>query len=437
MADDRGNILRGREAPRRWEELTFGPYEPFPSRRQRISEFWLMRTFDPTVRTALTILRTLILSRLGDYMHPDEAVQDEVREALAQAEGGAPRIVGQLLSALWAGFAVVELGWGPTEAGGWGLARTELLHPLTFFPRYYAHPNQQDGIVVDPSLGRVAEFRQLPQASGEAETVFEPDEVLYWPVFAELREQVYGASLLEAARPIWYARVRLSAYWNTYCEKLAMPTPLVQSPVDTIDSPDGSGRVSAGQFFADLWAQLQPGQALVAPYTPGQEWKVDALAPAGDGGAAFARRLDDLDAQMWAAMLTPRLLMIEPEHGSRAQSSTSIDLFLQVVDGIRAEIGSVLVHQLARQIIATNRGALDDYGEWAWQPLADADLERLARVLMSVEQARSAQAMRGGWTDADDRHIREVFSEVLADPDEAGPPTQVPDDIARRYGVLP
>jgi len=401
----------GRNAPKGWEAWEVGPYVRWPEQRKRVHEFWLMRTFDPVVRTALALIGRMIVPRVGEYAHEDETVAERVNGWLMRL-GGPQTVVRQLLSGLWAGYAVVELKWN--IAAEWTVTATNLLHPLTFFARY----GTEQGIALDPTTGRVEVFRQLPQASGEEPIDFAPERVLYWPAFGELREQVFGASLLEAARPVWFARVRLGNYWNTYCEKIACPTPVIQVPVDTVEDPTSGQVVSAAQYVTDLFASLEPGMAVSLPYTPGQEWHIDQLAPEGDSGRAFDLRLASLEREMWLAMLTPRLLMAEPEHGSRAQATTNLDLFLDVVDGIREEIGEVLEQQLCRRMVAFNIGAEVPPGEWAWEALTDEDLSLLATVLTQVEAARTSAWQRGVPPEADERKLREVFGAVLADAED-------------------
>lgn len=432
-----GSKVRGRALPAGWEQWEIGPYTRWPHQRRRVHEYYLMRSFDPIVKSGLAILRALILGRLGRCEHPDPEIHERLSSWLNGIAGGPRRVVSQLLSALWAGFAVVELRWVLGEE--WTIASTSLLHPLSFFAR----SGSEVGIAPDPATGRVEVFRQLPQAPGESVIEFPPERVLYWPAFAELREHVFGQSLLEAVRPIWFARVRLSAYWNTYCERLAAPTPVIQTPVDTIEDPDTGETLSAAEYVTNIFSELQPGMALALPYTPGMEWKVEPLVVGGDGGQAFDLRLAALEREMWLAMLTPRLLMAEPRYGTRAMAETNLDLFIDVVDGIRAEIGGVLEEQLANRLIALNVGDAEP-ATWQWEPLVDEDIERLARVLETVERAYQLAWQRGGVNPADEERWRQVFGSVLASAPEAeeaaaemdraeGPAELAARLLARRY----
>jgi len=423
---------RGRALPAGWEQWELGPYTRWPEPRRRVHEYYLMRSFDPIVKSGLSVIRALILGRLGRCEHPDPDISARITAWLENIEGGVRRVVSQLLSALWAGFAVVELRWRLGEE--WTVASTALLHPLSFFSRW----GREVGLVPDPHSGRVEIFRQLPQAAGEDAVELPAERVLYWPAFAELREQVFGQSLLEAARPIWFARVRLGAYWNTYCERLAAPTPVIQVPVDTVEDPRTGQTVSAADYVADVFASLEPGMALALPYSPGMEWKVEPLIVGGDGGKAFDLRLAALEREMWLAMLTPRLLMAEPEFGTRAMAETNLGLFLDVIDGIRREVGEVLEEQLINRMLALNISGAER-AKWAWDPLQEEDLERMARVLQTVQQSLNLAWQRGPINPADEELWRQVFGAVLASAgdaaaaaEEAGSAGEGPAELAAR-----
>lgn len=407
-----------------WESWEYGPYQRFPQRRQLVSEYYLMARYDPTVKTALTLLRTLILGRLGEYQHEDDAVRERVIELLGRIDGGVRNVVAQLTSAFWAGFAVPEVRWA-ADNREWWIDRCDLLHPLTFFNRHgYGTEGEQrtEGIALDPSTGRVETLTQWGGKEGRETRTLSREQVIYWPASRELREETYGVSLLQAARPAWFAKVKLSTYWNTFAEKIAMPTPVFSVPHVIVTHPRSQEQVSLASLIMEIYEGLKPGMAMAIPGGSDSEWRMDTLTPNSDGGEAFDRRVSYLDAELWLAALTPRMLMQEPEHGSRAQAATSLDLMLQLVDGIRQDIGGdnsgVLIEQLVRPLIRYNIGELEHYGTWAWQDLQDRDLERLARIFEAVERARAIASQNGGMDPADERVMREAFDELYASPEE-------------------
>jgi len=401
-------VIRARE----WEAWDVGPYKPFPALHDRVAEYWLMRSYDPTVRMALLVIRTLILSRLGDYHHDDEAVQEKVRALLARVEGGMRAVVGKMLSSLWAGFAVLEPTWG-TTASEWYIEHLDLCHPLTFFNPYRSDGN---GIKLDKKTKRVERVTQFPTSLEGGEPVtHEVADVVYFTLFSELREQVYGASLLQSARAAWYSKTKQQGYWNTFCQKTAMPTPVFLCPAGTTEDPDTGEQVPWPKFLTRFFGDLQPGMAVGIPADPQTPFKMETLSPTGDG-KAFDTILRYWDDQLFLSVLTPQLLMREPEHGSRAQSQTSLDFFLLLLDGIRQELGEVIVHQLVRPLVTYNiERPPADLGRWAWEPLQTKDLDLLASVFEKVQRGIAGRTAVGDpLPQADHDKLREVFSDVLA-----------------------
>ena len=434
--------VQGLAAGGGWENWEHGPYSQFPPKRQLVMEYYLMARLDPTIKTALRLLTTLILGKLGEYHHDDPNVQERGQELLGRIQGGPRAVVSQLLSGLWAGFAIPQLQW-QTEGSEWYIASTDLLHPFTFFKRGAAGTDATgrpagEGIALDRKTGRVEEVKQFSSdmGGGGGELTLTREQIIYWPAFRELREEVYGVSLLQAARPSWFAKVKLSTYWNTLCEKTGMETPVFFVPPGGFPDPETQQEISWAQWVMKIWATIKPGMGLALPGDPDRPWNMEVLAPKGDG-TVFAVRDQHLDADLWKAMLFPRLLFEEPEHGTRAQSETVMDLMLELVDGLRSELGGdnsgVLIEQLVRPLLLYNVGEQEHYGTWAWDPMRDADLERLARILETVERARSQAAMGGRTEPADERKWRETFGEVYADADEIA--TASPDGKANRGGA--
>jgi len=390
------------------ENYHSGPYKAFPAPRDRLMDYLLMRKYEATTRRVLVLLRNLVLRKLGHYSHPDPRIEEAVGGLMSRIRGGVPTVVAQLCSAMWAGFAVVELEWkrDPTI---WSVERTNLLHPLTFF----SPQNDDIGIRLDEREKRVKEFIQYPEEIGAEGVTLSEQQVIYWPLFQELREEVLGNSLLASARRAWYAKTMNENFWNTFSEKLAMPTPVIRCGHEMVEDPKNPGQeISLVQFIADFYEQLSPGQALVFASDVESPSDIDALTMQGDG-KPFLAILDYWREELFASLLTPRMILEEPEHGSRAQAGSMLELFFMLVDGMRREIGGVLVDQLSRPLIIANVGPMASYGEWSWDELSQKDLQLLAQVFESVERGKSSAAMSGNpITEKDDRKLRETFEAI-------------------------
>ncbi len=409
---------KGLVATENWADWELGPYNAFPSRKKAAYEYWLMEHRDATVRSALLVIRFIILANIGNYHHEDEAIQERADELLGKIAGGMTGVFRRLLSALWAGYAIVEKDW-VTTADEWYIAECDLLHPLTFF----AQNSDTEGIKIDAKAKRVTEVTQYAHTDQarfderKDKVTLPIDRVIYWPMLQEAREETYGNSLLEGARRAWFSKVKEENYWNTFAEKCACPTPVFWVPQTSMADVDGTMKPVA-EILPAFYEKLKPGQAMAIPTDMEMQYKMDVLSPTGDG-EAFERVCRYWDSQLYKAILTPRLLMEEPEHASRAQAETNLDLFILMLDGIRSELGEVIVEQLVKPLLFYNVGELSDYGEWRFAPFKAEDLELLARIFSTVERGKADAIMSGSpLLKPDMDKLRETFSDVYASAEE-------------------
>jgi hypothetical protein len=407
----RGNVVSGEL------NIGYGPYKRFPSNRQRVAEYMLMALHEPTVIRVLAVVNSLLIGKLGQYYHENEDLQEQVNDWLNRLPGGMPALVQDMLSSLWAGFAVLEPIWD-TTGSEWTYQRIDLLHPLTFFKSQFTFGGATDGIAIDPSTKRVERLTQFPVKLAEQPVTFAVDDVIYWPFNQRLREQVYGNSILAGARRAWFSKTQEENFWNTFAQKCAMPTPVFSVPNTTMTHPETKENVSLAHWLMEQYEKLEPGMALAIPGDPDTPVNVSTISPVGNG-EAFERVCEYWKSELFNAMLVPRMVMEEPEHGSRAQANSVLDLFYNLMDGIRRELGTVLVSQVVSPLLRYNAGDFNDPGEWQFESLEKDDLELLAGVYESVQRGRATAIASGvPVQEADERKTREVFGDVLAGPDD-------------------
>jgi len=393
---------RGRSAPVDWEGFSYGPYEKFPSAQQAVMDGYLMQRYDPTIGSAFSLLSMLICGHLGEYKHENPRIEEFVRGDLDKISGGLRSTVNALLSSLWAGYAIAERVWA-TEGSAWHLERLDLLHPLTFFPR---QGGDKAGIVLDPAEGRVKEVVQYPWKFGEEPVPFPVADVVYWPFMRQLREEVYGRRLTDRARRPWYMRVKIESFWGIFCERFAHPTPIFQVPKGQQVDAQGNPTDNA-TFYAQAINALAPGRGWAIECDADETFKFDLLETKVGGDRSYQTACSYWNAESWKSVLMSPLILEEPAHGSRAQTSTVFEVALMLVDAIRAELGGVLVHQVARPLIEYNFGSVDDYGEYEWDELRQDDLESMATIVERVVRAGAIAP-----TPADEARLREKFADA-------------------------
>lgn len=397
--------IAGRTAPTNWADYEFGPYEKFPNQQQMVMDGYLMQRYDPTIGSALSVLRMLVNSNLGKYEHENETIRDFVREDFAKLYGGPRRTVGSLLSCLWSGFAVAERRW-VADNNSWHIEALDLLHPLTFFPRL---GGSKCGIELDPKEKRVTQVVQQPWEVGEEPLVLKASEVVYWPFMQQLREEVLGKRLTDRARRSWFMRVKLERFWGVFLERFAHPTPVATVPKGQ-QVRDGE-IIENAEAYADFLSNLAPGKCVAVALSADDKaiWSLDnTLGSTVGSDMAYRRACDYYNAELWKSVLMSPLLLEEPAHGSRAQASTVLELTALLVEAIQEELGSVLVDQFARLLVDYNFGqGVEDYGEWRFDPLQKDDLDLLSTVVERVMRSGAIPP-----TEADEASLREKFSEA-------------------------
>ena len=371
---------------RRTSRTDYGPYtekwNPFPPEQQAVMEGYLMASYDPTVSASINIMQMMIASRLGSYSHPDPHIQQFVQDMVDHLEGGPRMLVNGMLSCLWAGFAVAEKVWQTTPQG-WTVRNLNVLHPFSMFDP----SGKEQGIRLDPTTGSVNEVWQFGDNSSSNPPVkFAASDVIYWPLFQQFREQVYGRRLTDRARRNWFIRVKLEGLWNKYLAKYALPTMLVTVPKAQVMDNQGT---NAGMFerssmmVENAIKDMPEGSGLVFEVGTEEKGLLDVRLLESDKGTADAFHIAcryHISETFKALLMSPTLIE-EPQHGSRAQSKTALDLFMDLIKAVMTELGEVLITQLVSPVIWYNFGPQHDFGEWTFDPPGADDLEVMAQVV--------------------------------------------------------
>ncbi len=395
------NVPTSRVLSAEWDRFTFGPYEALPTDREAVMDGYLMQRYDPTVGAVLNCVKQLICGNLGSYIHEDPAIAEFVNGALEDLRGGLRRTVSSLLSCLWAGFAVGELVWDTGST--WRIAGIELLHPLTMWDRYDGKP----GIVYNPKAGGVSEIKQMRQTSPHEPVITYPiEQVLYWPFWQELREEVTGKRLTDRARRNWFMRSKVEIYWNVFLQRFAHPTPIFRVPKGYQYDEKGN-QITNSEYYSEYIQKLAPGNGIAIEAGPDDEFSFDLLESKNGSGDAYEQACIYQNREIFKALLMSPLLLEEPQHGSRAQSGTAMDMFILLVEAIREELAATLVGQVAKPMVAYNYGPTLPPGEWKYPPLEAKDLEMLSRTIESLQRSGAVSL-----TPSDEESVREQFKET-------------------------
>ena len=421
---------RGMTYKKRMREFRSSPYDNWnvdPPVKQLVAESYLMSRYDCTCAPVIKLIKLMIAGHAGQYKHADPEITAFVNDMIAHIEGGPRMLFNGLLGCLWAGFSVAEKIWA-LDSKRWVVKNVNVLHPFTFFD-----PNgRNEGIQLDSTTGSVSKLVQYG-GFGDVPVEFDVVNVLYWPFGQESREEVYGQRLTDAARRSWYFQCKLERLWGIYAESFAMPKPIITVPEGQgipNEFIEGQGRpMRADEYTQKMLDSMGAGDTFVmqVPNGAAKDFTIQNTDTLKGSGETFERLCQYHIAEKFKSMLTSPLLLTEPLHGSRAMSKTATDTFLDLVEGIEAEMAEVLVNQLVAPVLWYNFGPQADFGSWEFAPISTDDLDLLSSALLRISQATGGRFP----SEQDDAAIRQKYGAVgllseedLQDADEHEAATQ-------------
>jgi len=343
---------------------------------------------DATVKAGIEFIRLSILSRLVGYQnvsHPD--IEKFVNLALRSMEGSLWDVVQDLLSALWAGFAIGEITY-KRLGDGLGWKRIRVLNPTTIYP---------GGIQTDDK-GRII---RIIQRIGREEIEIPLERCLIWSFASEFTNP-WGNSLLRPAYAPWLMKQLLIRLWNTHLERQATPLAIVNLPqAETlIWCPLHQREERHIEVMKHLMEDLHNRNSLI--YSGAAEVRFERLEGEGE---IFETAIRYQDNQILRALLIPSLLVTEGEYGTRAQAMVHQEAFQMMLSGIIRELKAVLEEGLFRPFIEMNFGEQSDWGGVVFKPFADSDYAIWADVLAKLTQV--------GWLSPEEEKERERVREII------------------------
>ncbi|MBC7328103.1 DUF935 family protein [bacterium] len=355
--------------------IPFSSFSPLPSPLSLYQDeidlpiYWRMIRSDPTVKAGIEFIRLSILSRLIGYQNPSYPdLEKFVNFALQYMEGSLWDVVQDLLSALWAGFAIGEITYKSIENRiVW--KRIRVLNPVTIYP---------NGIEMNDK----GEIKRVVQRIGQEEIEIPLNRCIIWSFSAEFGNP-WGNSLLRPAYAPWLMKQLLIRLWNTHLERQATPLALITLPqAETpVWCPIHQREERYIEAMKHILEDLPNRNSLI--YSGGAEIRFEKLEGKGE---MFESAIRYQDSQILRALLIPTLLVSEGEYGTRAQATVHQEAFQMMISGIIRELKATLDEQLFRRLIELNFGNISDWGGVVFKPFADSDYAIWADVLAKLTQ---------------------------------------------------
>jgi hypothetical protein len=359
---------------------------------------------DPTIRGIWRLMNLMLLAHFGRFVHDNPTIEEFVNDSLEEMPGWDYAKTTLLSGAIY-GFSVLEKVWQNNDGDTWTYAKLAPRHPATL----------AGGFVVDEK-GNIASVGQKPPGKRHADRIPIPyAKVAHWAYDAEFGpgETPEGESLLVGAERSWTSVKAIIRLWNLALER--GPLPLLKWPTASgeIYCPICEIEEERVLVYAHIIQNLEASGAIIWEGGEGIG-EPDILSNDTVEPEDFENAAEYHDSKMAASMLAPKLLFEEPEHASRAQAGTNLEILLLNLAGMQNGYSRVLREQVCKDLIVVNFAGVTDYGQWQADELNKADMQMLAEVLERVKRSGVES------TDADVKKQRGKFEPLYAQPGDEG-----------------
>lgn len=354
---------------------------------------------DPTIRAVWRLTTLLLQKHFGTYTHEREEIETFVNETLDEARGW-DDCRKALLTAPFYGFCVIECVWAERN-GRWVIEKFAPRHPTTLTGGFVGDKHGNLKVVGQKVPGSTA---RIPIPMGK---------VIHWPYDAEFGagESPEGESLLRAAHRSWTSVKALMRLWNLALERGPLPLLAWATASGEMHCPIHNIKEPRVQVYAEQLAQLESTSGLL--YEGGEHIGApEVLSNASVSPDHLENKVKYDDTKMSLSMLFPKMLLEEPEHGTRAMAGTQLDLFLENLAGMQNGYTLTLEEQVAWRLIVMNFAGVTDKGKWLPEDLSPGD------QMMASEALRNLTGAGIRITGPDETKIKRQYPEMFVQPDE-------------------
>lgn len=327
---------------------------------------------DSVAAQALRFMSNIVINLIGEYEHPDERIEEFVRVALHKTAGSYHALLRWLLKAPLVGFSLAEKVWGEVVLDGkryWTYAA---------FPRIPATSVANNGIIKSGTQDQPTEVVQWRNTGHEIH--IPGGKVIHW-AFDDTGDG-YGTPLGKALVPLWEAKKEVFEMCVIGIKRIGQK--FVYERVPAFYGERGTERKSYVDYVIENWREARAGGIIIRPVEP--NWGNLPEAKILDAGGFEGEFLDFIDwvhRNYYMALGIPALVMMEPEHATRAQAVVQSDAARFALLPLATEFANnCLLRDIVIPLIQANFGELDDYGQFP--TMIPTDTEHVASLLNTL-----------------------------------------------------
>lgn len=358
-----------------------------------VSYYREMVQTDATIAACLEFVSLAVVSKLGDYTHPNKDIQDFIRTNFEQLEGSFVDTCKSLMSFLWAGYAVAEIVTEVKDDRVW-------LHSLPILPA----ENVRFKLDEDPgslNYGSLAEVIQNPQMVSEAHLPAEKCLIIRNDYPGSAEQSPYGLSRLKCILSVYAAKVEAEKNWAYALGRYGSPILQyeLENPAQKVKTSDG--RIMTA--FEQAQEQVNAAGELKGVVSfKGNNLQM--IYPPAGIGEGFKKACDYYNRLIMRGLLIPSLLFDNGDTGSYSLGQEHYKLFDVSLDAILSILTEAILEQLVRPLIDWNFGEQDDYGAFELKATSLDTEEKLDAMLAEdVREAEREEAQEDQNADAPEK----------------------------------
>lgn len=353
----------------------------------------------PTITASLAV-QSLPVQRASWHL---ECEDEDIAATVTDLYGAVHAKVARTFTrCLWAGYSPNNLVWDIDPAtGALTVVDVRDLDPFTCTPLVDEHGDYEG-------------FQQTSARTGQ--TVEVPVTSSLWGVEGFESGNLYGRSILTAARQPWQDQQAVGLYHLRYLERFGEPVVVMRAPSGTVVTNERE-RAEAITWNADhpgetpkpvpapitmskvdqaltLGENLRHHSVLALPAEPvigpdgkalSMGWDASYLSAGAADGKAFADKIAELDRAMARGMLVPSLLLEGGETvGSNALGQAHRDTFTENVNARLADYAAQITDHLIARLVLFNYGPNAPACRLVFEPVGDDTAERMWQLLTTL-----------------------------------------------------
>ena len=317
---------------------------------------------DAEVRAGFNLIKFSTLSRNWKIIYPEKSKNSKeivgfLRYAFDHMDGRLSGSLSNLLLALPYGFATSEIVYKIIKEGQFkGKVGIKKLKGI-------------DSEQITFKTDKYGNLVSVTQDTGEMDSKpikLPMDRLIIYTNEKEFGNY-YGTSRLRAVYKNWFIKDQVTKFWNISLERFGMPMLIGKVP--------SSKELDA---MKDILANAQARSSLATV----EGWEVAALETGigRSSGGDYKTAIDYHNGQILKGLLVPGSLTGGEAGGSFAKSKVGFEVFQLMLKSLEVDLCGIVEQYLIKQLVEYNFGELDEYPQFVFEPLTNAEFLELAKV---------------------------------------------------------